>query len=102
MLIADTAIHDMPTAEELAAIAVQAARFARRLGHEPRVAMLAYSTFGHPEGERSARVREAVGLMDRMRVDFECDGEMAADVALNPERMALYPSAASPARPTCW
>ncbi|WP_181700381.1 NADP-dependent malic enzyme [Chthonobacter albigriseus] len=91
VLIADTAVHDMPTAEELAHIAVQAARFARRLGYDPRVAMLAYSTFGHPEGERSARVREAVQILDRQRVDFEYDGEMAADVALNPDRMALYP-----------
>nr|WP_246734101.1 NADP-dependent malic enzyme [Oharaeibacter diazotrophicus] len=91
VLIADTAVHDMPSAEELAAIAVQAARFARRLGYTPRVAMLAYSTFGHPEGERSARLREAVGLLDRMRVDFEYDGEMAADVALDPRKMALYP-----------
>ncbi len=91
VLIADTAVHDMPTAEELAAIAVQAARFARRLGYDPRVAMLAYSTFGHPEGERAARVREAVQILDGKRVDFEYDGEMAADVALNPERMALYP-----------
>ncbi|WP_181706282.1 NADP-dependent malic enzyme [Chthonobacter rhizosphaerae] len=91
VLIADTAVHDMPTAEELAAIAVQAARFARRLGHEPRVAMLAFSTFGHPEGERSARVREAVQILDGQRVDFEYDGEMAADVALNPDKMALYP-----------
>jgi malate dehydrogenase (oxaloacetate-decarboxylating)(NADP+) len=91
VLIADTAVHDMPTSEELAAIAVQAARFSRRVGYEPRVAMLAYSTFGHPEGERAARVREAVTILDRMRVDFEYDGEMAADVALNPEKMALYP-----------
>jgi malate dehydrogenase (oxaloacetate-decarboxylating)(NADP+) len=91
VLIADTAVHDMPTSEELASIAVQAARFARRLGHDPRVAMLAYSTFGHPEGERAARVREAVQILDGRHVDFEYDGEMAADVALNPEKMAVYP-----------
>jgi malate dehydrogenase (oxaloacetate-decarboxylating)(NADP+) len=91
VFVADTAIHDMPTAEELASIAVEAAGVARRLGHEPRVAMLAFSTFGHPEGERSDRVREAVQILDGRKVDFEYDGEMAADVALNPDAAALYP-----------
>ena len=91
VLVADTAVHDMPTSEQLAEIAIEAASVARRLGYDPRVAMLAYSTFGHPEGERAERVRDAVRILDRQRVDFEYDGEMAADVALNPEAMALYP-----------
>ncbi len=91
VLVADTAVHDMPTSEELADIAVEAAGVARRLGYDPRVAMLAYSTFGHPEGERSRKVREAVEILDKRRVDFEYDGEMAADVALNPAAMAAYP-----------
>ena len=91
VLVADTAVHDMPTAEELADIAEEAAGMARRLGYEPRVAMLAYSTFGQPRGERSSSVRDAVAILDRRRVDFEYDGEMAADVALNAELMAQYP-----------
>jgi malate dehydrogenase (oxaloacetate-decarboxylating)(NADP+) len=91
VFVADTAVHDMPTAEELADIAVEAARVARRMGYEPRVALLAYSTFGQPTGERSERVREAVKILDRRRVDFEYDGEMAADIALNPQRMEQYP-----------
>ncbi len=91
VFVADTAVHDMPTAEELADIAEEAARTARRMGYEPRVAMLAYSTFGHPTGERSERVREAVKILDRRRVDFEYDGEMGADIALNHERMEQYP-----------
>ncbi len=91
VLVADTAVTEMPTAEELAEIAIEAAGVARRLGYEPRLAMLAFSTFGHPEGERSARVIEAVNILDQKRVDFEYDGEMAADVALNPELMAPYP-----------
>ncbi len=73
----------MPSAEDLALIAIEAAGVARRLGYEPRVAMLAFSNFGHPPGERSLKVQEAVRLLDRRRVDFEYDGEMAADVALN-------------------
>ncbi len=91
VLVADTAITEMPNAEELADIAVEAAGVARRMGYEPRVAMLAFSTFGHPEGERSARVIEAVEILDRRRVDFQYEGEMAADVALNPEIAAQYP-----------
>ncbi|MDX0678388.1 NADP-dependent malic enzyme [Sinorhizobium medicae] len=91
VLVADTAVHDMPTSEELADIAEEAAGLAKRLGYVPRVAMLAYSTFGHPSGERSERVREAVKILDRRRVDFEYDGEMAADVALNARVMEQYP-----------
>ena len=91
VLVADTAVHDMPTAEELADIAEEAAGLARRLGYEPRVALLAYSTFGHPTGERSERLREAVKILDNRRVDFEYDGEMGADVALNAHRMEQYP-----------
>jgi malate dehydrogenase (oxaloacetate-decarboxylating)(NADP+) len=91
VLVADTAVHDMPNAVEIADIAEEAAGFARRMGYEPRVAMLAYSTFGHPPGERSQRIQEAVQLLDRRRVDFEYDGEMAADVALNAKAMQQYP-----------
>jgi malate dehydrogenase (oxaloacetate-decarboxylating)(NADP+) len=91
VLVADTAVTEMPDAEELAGIAVEAAGVARRLGYEPRLAMLAFSTFGHPKGERSERVIEAVRILDQKRVDFEYDGEMAADVALNPELAAAYP-----------
>src|SRR6185503_572883 len=91
VLVADTAVTEMPTAEELAEIAVEAAGVARRFGYEPRVGMLAFSTFGHPQGERSARVIEAVKLLDHRRVDFEYDGDIAADVALNPELMTAYP-----------
>ena len=91
VLVADTAITEMPTAQEIADIAVEAAGVARRLGYEPRVALLAFSSFGHPPGERSAKVIEAVKILDQRRVDFEYDGEMAADVALNKELMAQYP-----------
>ena len=91
VVVADTAITEMPDAEDLAQIAIEAAGVARRLGYEPRVAMLAFSNFGHPPGERTQRVQEAVRILDAKRVDFEYDGEMAADVALNRELMAAYP-----------
>ncbi|HXW19609.1 MAG TPA: NADP-dependent malic enzyme [Roseiarcus sp.] len=91
VVVADTAIAEMPDAHDLAQIAVEAAGVARRLGYEPRVALLAFSSFGHPPGERSQRVQEAVRILDQQRVDFEYDGEMAADVALNRAAMAAYP-----------
>jgi len=91
VLVADTAVTEMPEAHEIADIAIEAAGVARRLGYEPRLALLAFSSFGHPAGERSARVIEAVKILDSKRVDFEYDGEMAADVALNPELMTAYP-----------
>lgn len=91
VIIADTSVHDMPSAQQLANIAVEAARAARNFGIEPRVAMLAYSTFGQPRGERSDQVREAVKILDERQVDFEYDGDMAADVALNKDLMKHYP-----------
>ncbi|MEJ8307547.1 NADP-dependent malic enzyme [Agrobacterium larrymoorei] len=94
VFVADTAVHDMPSAEDLADIAEEAAGLARRFGYEPRVAMLAYSTFGHPTGERSDKVREAVRILDKRNVNFEVDGEMAADIALNLQKMqSQYPFA---------
>jgi malate dehydrogenase (oxaloacetate-decarboxylating)(NADP+) len=91
VFIADTSIHELPSSEQLASIAVEAALVARRFGYDPRVAFLSYSTFGFPKGGRGAYVREAVELLRRRNVDFEFDGEMTADVALSREAMALYP-----------
>lgn len=91
VFIADTSIHELPSAEELADIAQEAAGVARRFGYEPRVAFLSYSTFGYPRGERAEYVRRAVTVLDDRHVDFEYEGEMAADVALSREAMSLYP-----------
>jgi malate dehydrogenase (oxaloacetate-decarboxylating)(NADP+) len=91
VLVADTAVTEMPDGAAIADIAVEAAGVARKLGYEPRLALLSFSTFGHPPGERAAKVQDAVRILDQRRVDFEYDGEMAADVALNPDLMAAYP-----------
>ncbi|MDQ8697305.1 NADP-dependent malic enzyme [Hyphomicrobium sp. LHD-15] len=91
VLVADTNVHDIPTAEQLADIAIEAASAARKFGIDPRVALLTYSTFGQPQSERSNQVREAVDILAERGVDFEFDGDMAADVALSPELLALYP-----------
>ena len=91
VFVADTAVHELPTSEQLADFAVQTAKLARKLGHEPRVAMISYSNFGNLDLARSGTVREAVEILDDLQVDFEYDGEMGADVALNAELMKLYP-----------
>jgi malate dehydrogenase (oxaloacetate-decarboxylating)(NADP+) len=92
VLVADTAIHERPDAHTLAEIAMRSAAAARRLGHEPRVAFLSFSTFGDPKGVIPGSIRDAVKLLDGRKVDFEYDGEMSADVALDPGlRARLYP-----------
>ncbi|MFL4972625.1 MAG: NADP-dependent malic enzyme, partial [Microvirga sp.] len=91
VIVADTAITEMPGGQDIAEIAIEAAGVARRLGYEPRVALLAFSTFGQPPGERAEKVQAAVRILDGMRLDFEYDGDIAADVALNRELMAQYP-----------
>ena len=91
VFIADTTVHETPTPQQLAHIAVQSAAKVRQLGQEPRVALLSYSNFGNPLTNKSDRVREAVALLDQRKVDFEYDGEMAADVALDAELLKLYP-----------
>jgi malate dehydrogenase (oxaloacetate-decarboxylating)(NADP+) len=89
--IADTTVTERPSAIELADIAEQTASVARRMGHEPRVAFLSYSTFGNPPGNWLETVRGAVGVLEERGVSFEYEGEMAPDAALNPSIMKLYP-----------
>ena len=92
VFIADTTVTERPTAEQLAQIAILTAGIARRMGHEPRVAFLSYSNFGNPEGSYLERIREGVKLLDgRDDVDFEYEGEMSPDVALNPAMQRVYP-----------
>ncbi len=91
VLVADTVVHEMPTGEEIANIAEAAAGAARKMGLEPRVAMTSFSTFGYPESERSVNLRQGVKILEERGVDFEFDGEMAVDVALNMDAMATYP-----------
>jgi malate dehydrogenase (oxaloacetate-decarboxylating)(NADP+) len=93
VFMADTTINERPTAEELADIAEQTVAVARRMGHEPRVAFLSYSTFGNPEGRWLENLRAAVHVLDERQVSFEYEGEMAPDVALNPRQLANYPFA---------
>ncbi|MBC2776215.1 NADP-dependent malic enzyme [Parasphingopyxis marina] len=91
VFMADTTVNERPSPELLADIAEQTAAVARRMGHEPRVAFLSYSTFGNPSGNWLENIREAVALLDARGVSFEYEGEMAPDVALNPRLMENYP-----------
>jgi malate dehydrogenase (oxaloacetate-decarboxylating)(NADP+) len=92
VFIADTSVHELPTPEELADIAIQSAGQARAMGYEPRIALLSFSNFGNPMREKAKRIREAVEVLDAMDLDFEYDGEMQANVALDYDLMRqLYP-----------
>ncbi|TNF01729.1 MAG: NADP-dependent malic enzyme, partial [Sphingomonadales bacterium] len=91
VFMADTTVNERPSAVELANIAEGTAAVARRMGHTPRVAFLSYSTFGNPPGNWLENLREAVAILDERGVDFEYEGEMAPDVALNPQVMKNYP-----------
>ena len=91
IFIGDTLRHERPTPEQLADIATGSAAAARQLGHEPRVALLSHSTFGNPMHRTVHGIREAVSILDGRGVDFEYDGDMSPDVALDPAIRALYP-----------
>ncbi len=90
VMIADTAVTERPTAEQYAAIAMRAASFARRMGQEPRVAFISYTTFGNPPGRHIEELRDAVKLLDSLQTDFEYEGEMGPDVALNHEMQEKF------------
>ena len=90
VLIADTAVTERPTAEQLAAMAIRAAAFARRMGQDPRVAFISYTTFGNPPGRHIAELRDAVRLLDTLVTDFEYEGEMGPDVALTYDMQRKY------------
>ena len=91
LFIADTNITELPTADDLADIAETTSHFARQFGFDPRVAFLSYSTFGNPVGERMEKVRKAVEILDERGVDFPYEGDIAADVALDPMHGLTYP-----------
>jgi malate dehydrogenase (oxaloacetate-decarboxylating)(NADP+) len=92
LFIADTSVAELPDADDLVEIAIEAARTVRRLGHQPRLAFLSYSAFGNPMGDRSDKVRDAVAMLDEMDgLDFEYEGEMPPELALDPESRDAYP-----------
>ncbi len=92
VFLADTAVNVAPSPDRMAEIAIRAAAWAQRLGHEPRVAFLSFASFGQPQRDHAEHVRAAVRALDQRGVKFEYDGEMAADIALNyPLMKRLYP-----------
>ena len=91
VFIADTTVNELPDSDELASIAIQTAEEAKKMGHLPRVALVSFSNFGSVDLNRSAEAREVIEILDQIQPDFEYDGEMAVNTALNPEIMKLYP-----------
>ncbi len=92
VFIADTTVNEFPDPEYLAEIAIRSAKAVRRFGQEPRVAFLSFSNFGNPPSVKTKHLRSAVELLDaRDDIDFEYDGEMQADVALNRDLREQYP-----------
>lgn len=92
IFIADSSVNESPTAEELAKITIQAAEKMKSLGYNPRAALLSFSNFGNPQAIRNEHVKGALKILDSMNLEFEYDGEMTADVAVNYELMSkLYP-----------
>jgi malate dehydrogenase (oxaloacetate-decarboxylating)(NADP+) len=91
LFVADSSVTEMPEADDLVEIAIETARAVRALGFTPRLAFLSYSTFGNPMGTRSERIRDAVAMLDEMDVDFEYEGEMPPELALETENRANYP-----------
>ena len=91
VFIGDTSVHEYPTSEQLAEIAISAARVVRLFGFDPKVAFLSHSTFGQPLTSRTKHIRDAVEILKNKKVDFKFDGDMQPDVALNNEYADLYP-----------
>ena len=91
VFIGDTSVHEYPSSEQLAEIAISSARVVRLFGFTPKVAFLSHSTFGQPMTSRTKHIRDAVEILKNKRVDFKFDGDMQPDVALNDEYKELYP-----------
>jgi len=91
VFIADTAVNEYPSAEQLSEIAISAARVVRLFGFNPKVAFLSHSTFGQPITSRTKHIKDAVDILQDKKVDFQFDGDMQPDVALNEEYKELYP-----------
>ena len=91
IFVADTSVHEYPTSEQLAEIAKSAARVVRLFGFDPKVAFVSHSTFGQPLTSRTKHIKKAVEILKEKKADFEFDGDMQPDVALNEEYKKLYP-----------
>ena len=91
LFVADTNFTELPTGEELVDIALEAASAVKKFGITPKLAFLSYSTFGNPAGDRAEKVRAAVSMLDAMDVDFEYEGEMPPELALDPDSRTAFP-----------
>jgi len=91
ILVADTNVKDFPSSERLISVSKSCVRVARLFGFDPKVAFLSHSTFGKPISKNTKHVRVAIEMLKKEKVDFDFDGEMQPDVALNPIYQEIYP-----------
>jgi malate dehydrogenase (oxaloacetate-decarboxylating)(NADP+) len=91
IFVADTSVHEYPSSEQMSEIAISAARVVRLFGFDPKVAFVSHSTFGQPVTSRTKHIKKAVDILKEKKVDFEFDGDMQPDVALNKDYKSLYP-----------
>ena len=91
IFVGDTSVHEYPSSKQLSEIAISSARVVRLFGFDPKVAFVSHSTFGQPLTSRTKHIKEAVEILKEKKVDFEFDGDMQPDVALNEEYKSLYP-----------
>jgi malate dehydrogenase (oxaloacetate-decarboxylating)(NADP+) len=91
IFVGDTSVHEYPTSEQMAEMAISAARVVKLFGFDPKVAFVSHSTFGQPITSRTKHIRKAVEILHDKKVNFEFDGDMQPDVALNKEYKDLYP-----------
>ena len=91
IFVGDTSVHEYPSAIQMSEMAISAARVVRLFGFEPKVAFVSHSTFGQPSTSRTKHIKDAVEILKEKKVDFEFDGDMQPDVALNEEYKSLYP-----------
>ena len=91
IFVGDTSVHEYPNSEQLSEIAISAARVVRLFGFDPKVAFVSHSTFGQPLTSRTKHIKKAVEILKEKKVNFEFDGDMQPDVALDQEYKNLYP-----------
>ena len=91
IFVGDTSVHEYPTSEQMAEIAISAARVVRLFGFDPKIAFVSHSTFGQPLTSRTKHIKNAVEILKQKKVNFEFDGDMQPDVALDEKYKSLYP-----------
>ena len=91
LFIADAAVHESPSSDQLANISIKLSKIVASMGFIPKVAFVSYGDFGNPKTSASQTIRGAMDILYDKKVNFQYDGEMSVSVALNPELRKIYP-----------